>query len=99
MRKFIVWHNTKSEYGDGSWAIIDGMVFVRTGHGQKATQIGGSNPEGLARILIRELAGDCLTIGSTTATAQSDSYVPANAPAEYFTVTPGLVIAADEVIE
>ena len=23
------------------------------------TQIGGSNPEGLARILIRELAGEC----------------------------------------
>ena len=59
MRKFIVWQTSKSEYGTGSWAIIDGLVMVRTAHGTKATQIGGSNPEGLARILIRELAGAC----------------------------------------
>ena len=59
MRRFVVWTTSKSEYGTGSWAIIDGTVFVRTAHGQKATQIGGSNPEGLARILIRELAGEC----------------------------------------
>jgi hypothetical protein len=55
MRKFVVWRTSKSEWGTGSWAIIDGMVFVRTRSGHKATQIGGSNPEGLARILIREL--------------------------------------------
>jgi hypothetical protein len=30
---------------------------VKTCYGSKATQLGGSNPEGLARILIRELAG------------------------------------------
>jgi hypothetical protein len=59
MRKFVVWRTSQSEWGTGSWAIIDGMVFVRTCNGQKATQIGGSNPEGLARILIRELAGEC----------------------------------------
>jgi hypothetical protein len=23
MRKFITWHTTKSEYGTGSWAVID----------------------------------------------------------------------------
>jgi hypothetical protein len=55
MRKFTVWRTSKSEWGTGSWAIIDGMVFVRTCNGHKATQIGGSNPEVLARILIREL--------------------------------------------
>ena len=30
MRKFIVWRVSKSEYGTGSWVIIDNMVFVRT---------------------------------------------------------------------
>ena len=59
MRKFIVWHTSKSEWGSGSWAIIDGMVFVRTCDGQKATQLGGSPPETLARMLIRELANEC----------------------------------------
>jgi hypothetical protein len=28
MRKFIVWQTSKSEYGTGSWAIIDGLVMV-----------------------------------------------------------------------
>jgi hypothetical protein len=59
MRKFITWHTTKSEYGTGSWAVIDDIVFVRTCDGQKATQLGGHSPEGIARLLIRELeAGD-----------------------------------------
>jgi hypothetical protein len=58
-RKFVIWRTSKTEYGQGSWAIIDSMVFVRTAHGQKATQIGGSNPEFLARILIRELSSVC----------------------------------------
>jgi hypothetical protein len=58
MRRDVVWTTTISEYGQGSWAIIDGMVFVRTCNGHRAAQLGGSNPEGLARILIRELAGD-----------------------------------------
>jgi hypothetical protein len=58
-RKSITWHTSQSEYGTGSWAVIDGMVFVRTAHGTKATQVGGSPPETIARLLIRELAGEC----------------------------------------
>jgi Terminase RNaseH-like domain len=58
-RPFVIWRTLKCEHGQGSWAIIDGMVFVRTCNGHKATQIGGSNPEGLARMLIRELSGEC----------------------------------------
>ena len=58
-RKSIERHTSKSEWGTGSWAVIDGMVFVRTAHGQKATQVGGSPPETIARLLIRELAGEC----------------------------------------
>jgi hypothetical protein len=59
MSKPIVWHTHKSEWGTGSWAVIDGMVFVRTAHGTKATQLGGSPPETIAKLLIRELAGEC----------------------------------------
>ena len=59
MRKFIVWHTSTSEWGPGSWAVIDGIVFVRTAHGTKATQLGGSPPEIIARLLIRELSGEC----------------------------------------
>jgi hypothetical protein len=57
MRKFVTWSNLKCEYGNGSWALIDGIVFVKTCNGSKATQLGGSTPEGIARILIYELAG------------------------------------------
>jgi len=56
-RPFVIWSNLKCEHGNGSWVVIDGIVFVKTCYGSKATQLGGSNPEGLARILIRELAG------------------------------------------
>ena len=28
MRRFVVWTTSKSEYGTGIWAIIDGTVFV-----------------------------------------------------------------------
>ena len=59
-RPFVIWSNLKCEHGNGSWAVIDGIVFVKPCNGSKATQLSGSNPEGLARILIRELAGDCL---------------------------------------
>ena len=58
-RPFVIWNNLKCEYGNGSWALIDGTVFVKTCNGSKATQLGGHPPEGIARLLIRELvAGD-----------------------------------------
>jgi hypothetical protein len=41
MRRFVVWSTTKSEWGTGSWAIIDDSVeSVRSAHGSKSTQIG-----------------------------------------------------------
>jgi len=55
MRKFVTWHNLKNEAGNGSWAIFDGMVTVRTPDGTKSAQIGGMPPEYLARVLMREL--------------------------------------------
>ena|ERR1700716_2162957 len=40
----------------GSYACEGPILNVRTGNGQKATQLGGSTPESLARIMLRELA-------------------------------------------
>src|SRR5258708_31351453 len=44
----------------GVWWLRDGMVFVRSEHGMKPTQIGGSvgAEETLARIMLRELADE-----------------------------------------
>ena len=59
MRKFIVWSQIRSEHGQGTWALIDDVVTVKTCDGQKSTQRGGSPPEPIARLLIRELSGEC----------------------------------------
>jgi hypothetical protein len=54
-RNWTIWHSVRDENGNYSWAIVDNMVCTRTPHGQKCTQIGGSSPDHIARILAREL--------------------------------------------
>jgi hypothetical protein len=44
-----------NEYGNGSWALIDGLVTVRTADGSKTTQLGWMPPDFLASILMREI--------------------------------------------
>lgn len=58
MRKFIVWSQIRSEHGQGTWALIDDVVTVKTCDGQKSTQRGGSPPQTIARILLYELANE-----------------------------------------
>jgi hypothetical protein len=48
----------------GVWWIRDGMVFVRSEHGTKATQIGGGSPEALAMLMLRELADEAAQLPS-----------------------------------
>jgi hypothetical protein len=55
-RNFIVWHSMKNEYGNGSWALIDGLVTVRTADGSKTTQLGWMPPDFLASVLMREIS-------------------------------------------
>jgi len=56
MGKFVIWNTMKNEFGNGSWAIVDGtMVTVRTAAGTKSAQIGGMPPEFPAQVLMREL--------------------------------------------
>ena len=40
----------------GRWGVDKGVVWVSTGTDSKSTQIGGSPPEVLAKMLLRELA-------------------------------------------
>ena len=60
MANLTVWQQITAEFSghplSGSYAIEDGMVKVKTPHGEKATQIGSFNPEWLARRLLQELA-------------------------------------------
>jgi hypothetical protein len=58
-RQFVRWSTTPTPHGNASWAVIDEMVYVRTVHGRKATQLGGSSPESLVGILAWELATEC----------------------------------------
>jgi hypothetical protein len=55
-----VWRTIEIRIGGrvvrGSWGHDGSMVQVRTPYGHKTTQIGGSPPITLARIMLRELA-------------------------------------------
>jgi hypothetical protein len=55
-REWTIWNNCQSEDGQYSWAIVSNMVCVRTQHGQKCTQVGGSPPDWIARVLAKELS-------------------------------------------
>ena len=58
-REHITWHNMKNEHGQCSWGVTgDGMLMVRTHLGTKCTQLGGSSPDMLARVLIKEISLD-----------------------------------------
>lgn len=54
-RQFVVWNTLHNEWGSGSYAAIDGQVFVRTADGTKQTHLGNTPPETLAYLLMREL--------------------------------------------
>jgi hypothetical protein len=40
----------------GTYSVSRGMITVSTPYGRKITQVGGSTPASLARIMLRELA-------------------------------------------
>jgi hypothetical protein len=57
-RQFIVWNSLRSDHGDASWAIVDGMLTVRTCHGSKSMKFDGGSPEGLVKVLTWEIESD-----------------------------------------
>jgi hypothetical protein len=62
MAKLTVWERVTAEFDarpvNGSYAVENGMVKVKTSRGQKATQVGVFNSTWLARYLLRELAAE-----------------------------------------
>jgi hypothetical protein len=60
MTNLIVWQQIRAEFSgqqlSGSFSIEDGLVKVKTLHGEKAIRIGSFNPEWVARRLLQELA-------------------------------------------
>jgi hypothetical protein len=57
-RNFVTWNSIQCQYGSGSWAVIDGILTVRTATGSKAAPLDGASPELLATILMGEIARD-----------------------------------------
>jgi hypothetical protein len=55
MRQWVIWNALKNEWGNCSWSVDDGILTVVTADGRKSTQLGDLSPEGLTRILMREL--------------------------------------------
>jgi hypothetical protein len=60
MANLTVWQQVKAEFSgrphSGSYVVENGVVKVKTIHGEKATQLGSFNPGWLARRLLQELA-------------------------------------------
>ena len=55
-RRTVHWHHLRTEYGNCSYAVVDGSVIVRTAAGTRTTQLGGSTGESLARMMMYELS-------------------------------------------
>jgi len=57
-----VWQQITVEFSGhpltGSYAVVDGIVKVKTPYGEKATQGGSFNSEWVARRLLEELAAE-----------------------------------------
>lgn len=53
--KPVTWNLIQTEHGNGSWAVIDRRLIVRTGLGTRTTDPGNVAPEFLAVTLMREL--------------------------------------------
>jgi hypothetical protein len=55
-REFVVWRTLATDHGQCSWTVTrDGTLYVNTRLGSKCTQIGGSSPEYLAGLILREI--------------------------------------------
>lgn len=61
-----IWRGIEMKMGDakvtGSYEVSDGVVTVTSPFGRKSTHLGGSvlHPEGLARVMLRELFRESL---------------------------------------
>ena len=54
-RKRVTWNSIQTEHGNGSWAVVDRRLIVRTEVGTKTMDPGKVPPEFLVADLMREL--------------------------------------------
>ena len=47
-RQFVTWHTAQTPHGPCSWAVVDGLLHVRSALSTKIADIGGLKPESLA---------------------------------------------------
>jgi hypothetical protein len=57
-RKFVNWTTEQTPYGSASWAMIDGLLHVRSTVGTKVAHLGSLTPQSLARLLMWELSNE-----------------------------------------
>ena len=53
-----IWRSIQTPDGNASWAVIDGVLYLRSMLGNKTTQVSNSDPEMLARRLMAELENE-----------------------------------------
>jgi hypothetical protein len=57
-RQFVTWRTTHNEFGTGSWAVIDGILTVRTADGTKSAPFDNVPADILARLLMWEMQNE-----------------------------------------
>ena len=55
-RECVNWSTLSTRHGTASWAVIDGLLHLRSCDGTKVAELGAMQPMLLAQILMRELA-------------------------------------------
>ena len=57
-REIVRWFRLRTDYGNCVWCVDrHGLLHVNTPYGSKCTQLGGSEPTFLARLLTKEIVG------------------------------------------
>ena len=57
-RQFVTWTTEPTPYGSASWAMIDGLLHVRSGIGTKVAELGSLTPQVLTQLLMWELSNE-----------------------------------------
>jgi hypothetical protein len=55
-REFVRWRRLNAPHGHASFAVVDGVLTLNSSLGRKQAKLDGETPEGLAQILLDELA-------------------------------------------
>ena len=51
-REFVNWTTEQTPHGSASWAMIDGLLHMRSAIGTKVADLGSATPQSLARLLM-----------------------------------------------